>query len=90
MTDELQSLFKGILSHGLTVIDNLTDEQLKETFKCPTCSGYIPNNEDIGAYSGALSRHGHGEICSACGTREALTDYFGVKDNDNIVFIVSE
>jgi hypothetical protein len=61
----------------------------KDDFKCPTCSGYIPNNENIGAYMGAISRHGHGEVCSACGTREALEDYFGVSpNNDHIKFIV--
>lgn len=75
MTTEIQSLFKSILSEGLTKIDNLTEEQLKATFQCPTCSGFIPNNENIGAYSGAISRRGFGEICSACGTREALEDY---------------
>lgn len=44
-------------------------------FKCPTCSGFIPNNTQIGAYVGAISRRdGKTEICSACGTREALED----------------
>ena len=58
-----------------------------EDFKCPTCEGYIPNNNTIGAYSGALSRHGHGEVCSACGTKEALADYIakgaGLDANSN-------
>ena len=27
---------------------------MSEQFKCPTCSGYIPNNENIGAYAGAI------------------------------------
>lgn len=48
-----------------------------EDYKCPTCDGYIPNNENIGQYMGAISRHGHGEVCSACGNREALEDFFG-------------
>jgi len=44
---------------------------------CPDCGGYIPNNETPGAYSGALSRRDNKtEICSDCGTREALEDYF--------------
>ena len=47
-----------------------------EDYKCPTCEGYIPNNENIGAYMGAISRHGHGEVCSACGAREAMQDFF--------------
>lgn len=45
---------------------------------CPKCSGYIPNNETPGAYSGAISRRDNiTEICSACGTQEALEDFFG-------------
>jgi len=43
---------------------------------CPSCGGYIPNNETPGAYSGALSRKDNKtEICSACGTAEALADF---------------
>lgn len=46
-----------------------------EDYKCPTCDGYIPDNENIGKYSGALSRRDNKtEICSACGTREAIQD----------------
>ena len=55
----------------------------KEQFRCPRCSGYIPNNVDIGAYCGAISRLDNTtEICSSCGQEEALEDYFegGVKD----------
>lgn len=48
-----------------------------EAFRCPTCDGYIPNNDQPGAYMGALSRRDNKtEICSACGTDEALEDYF--------------
>ena len=48
-----------------------------EEFRCPTCDGYIPNNAQPGAYMGALSRRDNKtEICSACGTEEALEDYF--------------
>lgn len=44
---------------------------------CPSCSGYIPNNETPGAYSGAISRKDNKtEICSACGTKEAWDDYY--------------
>jgi RNA polymerase subunit RPABC4/transcription elongation factor Spt4 len=49
-----------------------------EQYKCPTCEGYIPNNENIGQYSGAISRKDNKtEVCSACGTREAMEDFFG-------------
>ena len=55
--------------------------RMKELPICPKCSGYIPNNENPGAYSGALSRvDNKTEICSACGMEEALADYFGVPD----------
>lgn len=44
---------------------------------CPNCGGYIPNNTHPGAYSGAISRKDNKtEICSSCGTNEALDDYF--------------
>lgn len=44
---------------------------------CPRCSGYIPNNDRPGAYPGALSRlDNKTEICSDCGTEEALEDYY--------------
>ena len=44
---------------------------------CPRCEGWIPNNEQPGAYPGALSRRDNGtEICSACGTAEAVEDYY--------------
>lgn len=47
---------------------------------CPACSGFIPNNETPGAYMGAISRKDNStEICSACGTAEALADFFGNK-----------
>jgi hypothetical protein len=50
--------------------------KMNEEFKCPTCSGYIPNNDNIGAYAGAISRKDNKtEICSACGMDEALADY---------------
>jgi hypothetical protein len=40
---------------------------------CPSCDEFIPNNETPGAYMGAISRKDNKtEICSACGTREAL------------------
>lgn len=49
---------------------------MKELPICPKCSGFIPNNENPGAYSGAISRRDNKtEICSACGTEEALADF---------------
>jgi hypothetical protein len=43
---------------------------------CPSCSGYIPNNKTPGAYPGAISRADNKtEICSDCGTQEALADF---------------
>ena len=50
----------------------------KEEFKCPTCDGYIPNNEHVGKFMGAISREDNTtEICSECGTREALESFYG-------------
>jgi hypothetical protein len=47
-----------------------------EKFKCPSCDGYIPNNDNIGAYAGAISRKDNKtEICSACGVIEAVNDW---------------
>ena len=49
--------------------------------KCPSCGGFIPNNETPGAYMGALSRKDNKtEICSSCGTKEAIEDYLGGRD----------
>lgn len=45
---------------------------------CPRCGDWIPNNFQPGAYPGALSRTDNKtEICSECGTIEALEDYSG-------------
>lgn len=53
-------------------------------FKCPACDGYIPNNENIGAYSGAISRRDNKtEVCSACGTREAMEAVLGLTATNN-------
>lgn len=44
---------------------------------CPICGGYIPNNKTPGAYVGALSRRDNKtEICSQCGTDEAMEDFY--------------
>jgi len=40
---------------------------------CPRCGGWVPNNDTPGAFPGALSRvDNKTEICSECGTEEAL------------------
>ena len=46
--------------------------------QCPRCLGMIPNNDQPGAYSGALSRLTRTPdtepmfVCSACGVDEAM------------------
>lgn len=43
---------------------------------CPRCGGYIPNNDNPGGYVGALSRvDSVTEVCSRCGTDEALQQF---------------
>ena len=43
---------------------------------CPRCNSWIPNNENPGAYPGAISRTDNTtEICSQCGTEEALLEW---------------
>jgi len=43
---------------------------------CPRCLGYVPNNAWPGQYPGALSRTDNKtEICSSCGTEEAMLDF---------------
>jgi hypothetical protein len=45
---------------------------------CPRCLGFIPNSWTPGAYPGAISRvDNETEICSDCGTEEALEQVFG-------------
>lgn len=52
-----------------------------DDYTCPRCGGDIPNTEYKGRYSGALSRHAQGtEICSACGTDEAIRDISSTHD----------
>ena len=46
--------------------------------KCPRCGGGVPNDYDEGCYPGAISRvDNQTEICSGCGTQEALEQAFG-------------
>lgn len=45
---------------------------------CPRCGGYIPNDIRPGEYPGAVSRTDNvTEICSECGTKEAMEQSFG-------------
>ena len=49
---------------------------------CPRCGGGVPNDAERGAYPGALSRWTRDgtrepiEVCSACGTEEAMLEFF--------------
>ena len=53
-------------------------KDMKDKYKCPRCAGYIPNNIQVGQYVGALSRTDNKtEICSSCGTAEALEQFVG-------------
>lgn len=46
---------------------------------CPRCGHYIPNDDQPGMYPGALSRtDNRTEVCSECGTNEALEQFTGV------------
>jgi len=48
--------------------------------QCPRCAGQIPNNETPGAYPGAISRRDNKtEICSECGSKEAIEDFLGME-----------
>lgn len=54
----------------------VTDRYGVEQFRCPRCWGYIPNNEQIGQFAGAISRRDNKtEICSSCGIFEAFEDF---------------
>ena len=47
---------------------------------CPICQGAVPSEEHKGLYPGALSRFDNNEeICSLCGTAEAMTPFFSTK-----------
>jgi len=44
---------------------------------CPRCLGDVPNTAYRGQYPGALSRaDNETEVCSDCGTDEAMQDFF--------------
>lgn len=55
----------------------------KELPICPRCNGFIPSNENAGAYAGAISRRDNKtEICSACGVSEAFEDFLGLTSDE--------
>jgi len=87
MNDRLAAKVKVIYSryhaneisadYAMNLLELVIAESNSELPVCPKCSGYIPNNETPGAYSGAISRvDNKTEICSACGTQEALESFF--------------
>jgi hypothetical protein len=64
-------------------VDDCTDGD------CPICMNWIPTNDKKGEYSGAMSRFNRDrdeptEICSACGTAEAMMELslVGFEDAD--------
>jgi hypothetical protein len=49
---------------------------MNKNIDCPRCGGPVPNAEFAGQYCGALSRTDNKtEICSDCGTMEAMEDF---------------
>lgn len=59
-----------------TTKSTTTTTRKKNAPICPRCGGYIPTNANPGAHDGALSRaDDETEVCSPCGTEEALADH---------------
>lgn len=66
-------------------MSNINKRILKKRNKakniCPRCEGLIPSNEHWGEYMGAISRLTREpgkptlEVCSACGTEEAMQEF---------------
>jgi hypothetical protein len=64
--------------NAMTTEDNTYTKTHMKFVQCPRCEGFIPNNETPGAYPGAISRiDNKTEICSECGTIEAMLDWQG-------------
>lgn len=58
---------------------------------CPKCGDHIPSNEHAGQYAGAISRRDNKtEICSACGTKEAVEDFLGMETCPDCWSVISE
>lgn len=64
--------------NAMTIEDNSYTKTHPKFVLCPRCEGFIPNNDTPGAYPGAISRlDNKTEICSECGTIEAMLDWQG-------------
>ena len=64
------------------------EERMSTTNDCPRCGHLIPNDEQPGAYPGALSRADNKtEVCSDCGTHEAMEQF---TSDDHTVTPISE
>jgi hypothetical protein len=64
--------------NAMSLEDNTYTRTHDKFALCPRCQGFIPNNDKPGAYPGAISRlDNKTEICSECGTIEALLDWQG-------------
>jgi hypothetical protein len=64
--------------NAMTIEDNSYTKTHMKFVLCPRCESFIPNNETPGAYPGAISRlDNKTEICSECGTIEAMLDFQG-------------
>ena len=64
--------------NAMTIESNSYTKTHPKFVLCPRCEGFIPNNDTPGAYPGALSRlDNKTEICSECGTIEAMLDWQG-------------
>ena len=58
---------------------------------CPICNGAIPTNENPGAYPGAMSRFDNDtEVCSACGSAEALTPMLSEEGKDLMIVAMQD
>ena len=58
---------------------------------CPICNGAIPTNENPGAYPGATSRFDNDtEVCSACGSAEALTPMLSEEGKDLMIVAMQD
>ena len=56
----------------------MSNVKVMKTTTCPRCLHQIPNDQNPGAYMGALSRKDDvTEVCSACGTEEAMIQFGG-------------
>ena len=71
--NELENLADLLAEAKLEIGEQIMDKK----FICPECDGPIPNAKDVGKYAGAISRKDNKtEICSNCGVREALEDFY--------------